>query len=285
MKRSDYRARGEAGLTIMELSLVIAIVGIMMVGATMGISAITRADLRSGASRTAASMRYAFDRATMTGTYIRLAFDLDKGRIWAEFSEDMITLRAGRSQHVMDGEEEAAKKEREEVEGEVKAPPRAKKSSSALSMLGLGNSESDSDSDGDEEGSTGIDVFSLTKSWHDDMKPVERPKASFKPLSDIVAKKFKMAKGIKIAAVITPRMKEPAEEGMAYVYFFPQGHAEPAIIHLVDKDGGYYSVVLHPLTGKAKVYACRYKVPDQFGISDDKRESSSTDPCDDQDKR
>ncbi len=270
---------GEAGLTIMELALVIAIVGVMMAGASMGVSAITRADLRSGASRTAASMRYAFDRATMTGTYMRLAFDLDKGRIWAEYSEDMITLRSGRNQHVKDGEEEAQENEDDDDEGEEKAAPAKKsKSNAALSMLGLGSDDDDDDDDEDEEASTGIDIFSLTKGWEDDMKPVERPKASFTELSSIVAKKFKMAKGIKVAAVITPRMKEPAESGMAYVYFFPQGHAEPAIIHLMDKDEEYYSVVLHPLTGRAKVYACRYKVPEDFGVSDDKKDRGK-DPC------
>lgn len=281
MERSDHRRSREAGLTIMELALVIGLVGIMMAGASMGVSAITRADLRSGASRTAASMRYAFDRATMTGTYIRLAFDMDKGRIWAETSADMITLRSGRSQHVKDDDDE---EEKGEGEGEESAEAPAKtakksKSSSALAMFGLGgSSDEDEDDSGDEEASTGIDLFSLTKGWEDDMKPVERPKASFTELSDIVAKKFKLARGIKIAAVITPRMKEPAEGGIAYVYFFPQGHAEPAIIQLVDKDQGYYSVVLHPLTGRAKVYACRYKVPEEFGVSDDKRETSK-DPC------
>ena len=78
--------------------------------------------------------------------------------------------------------------------------------------------------------------------------------------------------------------RKPAVSGMAYVYFFPQGHSEPAIVHLMDKDEEYYSVVLHPLTGRAKVYACRYKVPEAFGVSDDKRDSSDKDPCEDLDK-
>ena len=271
----------------MELTLVVGLIGLMALGASLGVSSITKADLRSGASRTAASLRYAFDRATMTGSYMRLAFDLKSGRIWAEHSEDMITLRSGRDQHVMTEEEkEAERKDAAEAAEEGEAPATASKpskSSSAMALLGLGGSDEDYEDDEDSEASTGIDVYSLTKTWHDDMKPVERPKGSFKRLKSIVAKKFKMAKGIKIAAVITPRMKEAATEGMAYVYFFPQGHAEPAIIHLVDKDGFYYSVVLHPLTGRAKIYSCRYKVPEEFGASDDKREGSSKGPCEDQD--
>ncbi len=279
-------ASDESGLTIMELAVVVGLVGLMAVGASLGVSAITKADLRSGASKTAASLRYAFDRATMTGSYMRLAFDLKTGRIWAEHSEDMITLRSGRDQHVMSDEDKAAKAEEAKEEAEEGGAPASKpnKSNAAMALLGLGGSEEeDEDDDEDSEASSGIDIYSLTKTWHDDMKPVERPKASFKRLQSIVAKRFKMARGIKIASVITPRMKKAATEGMAYVYFFPQGHAEPAIIHLVDKDEFYYSVVLHPLTGRAKIYSCRYKVPEEFGVSDDKREGGSGDPCEDKD--
>ena len=278
---------GEAGLTIMEVALVLAIVSLMMVAGTVGLRSLTRADLRSGAARSAASMRYAFDRATMTGTYIRLAFDLDKGRIWAESSEDMITLRSGRDQHSRGAEdEEKDRKEGEgEGEGEEKQGAAAKKKSSALAMLGLGGSDDDEDEDSDDsEASGGIDVFSLTKQWQDDLKPIERPKASFTELSDIVAKKFKLARGIKVAAVITPRTKdaEAQKGGLAYIYFFPQGHAEPAIVHIVNKDEEYYSVVLHPLTGSARVYPCKYKIPEKFGQSDDKRDSTDK-VCEDTD--
>jgi hypothetical protein len=64
------------------------------------------------------------------------------------------------------------------------------------------------------------------------------------------------------------------EKGVAYVYFFPQGTAEPAIIHFVDDDEAFYSVVLRPLTGDAKVYPCMYRIPPDFGSEDTKRSRS-----------
>ena len=108
-----------------------------------------------------------------------------------------------------------------------------------------------------------------------------RPRASFKPLKNVVARTVKLASGIKIASVITPRLTEAITTGVAYIYFFPQGHSEPAIVYFTEKEESekVYSVVLHPLTGRAVVHSCEYEVPDDFGISDDKRKSKPQDPC------
>jgi general secretion pathway protein H len=78
---------------------------------------------------------------------------------------------------------------------------------------------------------------------------------------------------------MTARLSEPVEKGTAYIYFFPQGHAEPAIVHFVDRSEDYYSIVLHPLTGQARIYPCEYKIPKDFDVSDDKRVRSGKDPC------
>ena len=44
------------------------------------------------------------------------------------------------------------------------------------------------------------------------------------------------------------------EHGRAYVYFFPLGMTEPAILHLSDLGGDtIYSLVVHPVTGRIQV--------------------------------
>ena len=95
----------------------------------------------------------------------------------------------------------------------------------------------------------------------------------------LVARRLRLHKDVRITAVVTPRLVDPIEGGVAYVYFFPQGHSEPAIIHLADNGGKYYSVVLHPLSGRARVHPCRYNVPDEFGVSDDEKRPSKQEIC------
>ena len=54
----------------------------------------------------------------------------------------------------------------------------------------------------------------------------------------------------KIHSVYTPRVTEPLTSGRAYIYFFPLGQTEPAIVTLSDPEGeAFYSLVVHPLTG------------------------------------
>ena len=267
----------------MELMIVAAIFGLIMVGATASLRNMTRADLRSAAGRTAAAMRYIFDRAAMTGHYLRLAIDIKEGRLWIEYSEDLVRLRAGRFQHVLGkGEKDASA----EARAEIKANQASRKGGGDFlgSMLGLGGDE-DYDEDGnlleeEEEFPNGLNGKQIMAEAELANMPVERPKASFKPLQNVVARTIKLKGGVKVASVITPRLSTAIKDGFAYVYFFPQGHSEPAIIYFTDaEEENTYSVVLHPLTGRAVVYPCEYEVPDDFGASDDKRKSGKRDKC------
>jgi general secretion pathway protein H len=265
-----WARRTEGGFTIIEVMMVVGIFGLLLGAAVMSFRNIARSDLRSAASRTAAAMRFSFDRATMTGSYIRLAFNLDKGEIWAEASEDRVTLRAGREQHVA-GEGKDQPDGRPAAKKTTKAPP-------MLPFFGPPTKPGEEGKEG-EPSSSGIDAKKLTAEWEADKAPIERPRPRFQPLKGVGTKKITLARGISVAAVITPRQPEAAEKGTAYVYFFPQGHAEPAIIHFVDRHEEYYSVVLHPLTGQARVYPCLYKIPSDFDVSDDKRKRVGQDVC------
>ncbi len=60
---------------------------------------------------------------------------------------------------------------------------------------------------------------------------------------------------MKIKSVYTPRMTEPVTTGRVYLYFYPLGQTEPAIITLTDLTGeSVYSLVVHPITGKVRIY-------------------------------
>jgi prepilin-type N-terminal cleavage/methylation domain-containing protein len=260
------------GFTIIEIMMVVGIFGLLLGAAVMGFRNIARSDLRSAASRTAAAMRFSFDRATMTGNYIRLAINIDKGEIWPEASEDKVTLRAGGEQHTGGDSKDPADDKPALKKSAPKAP--------LMPFLTPPTKPGEEGKEGEASASApGIDTKQLTAEWEADKAPVERPRPRFQPLKGAGTKRIKLAPGVLVTAVITPRQPETAEKGTAYVYFFPQGHAEPAIIHFADRHDEYYSVVLHPLTGQARVYPCLYKVPSDFDVSDDKRKSVGKDAC------
>jgi len=93
--------------------------------------------------------------------------------------------------------------------------------------------------------------FDLSKLEVGDFKPKRARFAAFK---EVAIKPVKLKKA-KIRSVYTPRLTEPLTSGRAYVYFFPLGQTEPAIITLSSDDGPpIYSLVAHPITGRVRVY-------------------------------
>ena len=69
--------------------------------------------------------------------------------------------------------------------------------------------------------------------------------------------------------LLTPRQQEPYSKGRAYLYFFPDGDTENAIIRLNDGDS-WYSLVVHPLTGRVEVRGEKIEVrASEFGDRDE----------------
>ena len=199
----------------MVISLIALVVG--SVGA--GFRALAKSDLRSSAAKMAGAVRYLFDRASTTGKVHRLVLDMDKDRYWAEVSDDRFIMAGGR-------ETEASRK--------LEADKLAKEAADAKKLA-------------DEK--TGLDEMQARYK----PEPFRPKRARFDAFKEMVVKPVDL-KGALIADVYTPRLAEPLEAGKAFIYFFPLGMTEAAIVHLTDKKGDtVYSLVVHPLTGRVQI--------------------------------
>lgn len=197
------------------ISLIALVVG--SVGA--GFRALAKSDLRSSAAKMAGAVRYLFDRASTTGKVHRLVLDMDKDRYWAEVSDDRFIMAGGR-------ETEASRK--------LEADKLAKEAEDAKKLA-------------DEK--TGLDEMQARYK----PEPFRPKRARFDAFKEMVVKPVDL-KGALIADVYTPRLAEPLEAGKAFIYFFPLGMTEAAIVHLSDKKGDtVYSLVVHPLTGRVQI--------------------------------
>src|SRR5438477_12987349 len=67
--------RVDAGFTLIEIMIVMAIVGLIGSLGVQGFRSLARSDLRASASHLAGSMRFLFDRAATTGQVDRLVLD------------------------------------------------------------------------------------------------------------------------------------------------------------------------------------------------------------------
>ena len=64
---------------------------------------------------------------------------------------------------------------------------------------------------------------------------------------------------MKFAKVIVAHEAEPRDEGVVDLFFFPSGLTQHAVVQLVDRNDVVYSVEIHPLSGRTKVYDAPYE--------------------------
>lgn len=81
----------------------------------------------------------------------------------------------------------------------------------------------------------------------------ERPKDAFQKDEKYTKKEFELPKDFYIGLVETPSLSEGVTQGMAYVYFTPEGLVEPAAIQLTNRKDITWTLIYNPLTGHADI--------------------------------
>jgi general secretion pathway protein H len=233
------RLRGARGFTLIELIVALAIVALITGASVRGLRSLAKSDLRAGTAHLSGAIRYLFDRASVTGKYHRLVLDINEGRYWAEVSDDRFYVpREAESQF------DRRRREEEEAKQDDDDKRKAQK-------------REDMQSGANYEYSGSFDVSKLEAG---DFRP---KRARFGAFKETALKPVTLKKGsVKIVGVYTPRATEEVTTGRAYIYFFPMGQTEPAIVHLSDASGDtVYSIVVHPITGRVKIYNEYIKPP------------------------
>lgn len=215
----------------------LAIAGLIMGIGVRGFRSLAKSDLRSSSAKVSGSVRYLFDRASTTGKHHRLVIDLNEGKYWAEVSEDKFYIPH-------EAESEMDRRRREEAEAQADEEQKRKdeqQQQAAASEL------------------SPMSSYDPSKLEMGDFRPKRVRFAAFK---ETALKPVTLPKHVKFRSVYTPRMTEPVTAGRAYVYFFPLGQTEPAIVTLSDEAGdSFYSLVVHPITGRVRLYPEEIKPP------------------------
>jgi len=235
--------RRNSGVSLVELLIVVAIGAMLLGGAVYGVRALAKSDLRSSSLKLAGMIRYAFDRSITTGEYFRVVLDLTQSRFWLERSPTRAYL--GRDKERSPGGGKAFDQEAEEKRLDEEDRAREEREASQRpAKSGFGAQ---------------LDAFLY-------MEPPPKPKrAKFQTFTDAVLKlKGEVKTGrARLYDVYTPRQREPYTSGRAYLYFFPDGHTERALIHLRDGND-WYSLIVHPLTGRVEVKSGNIELPSDF---------------------
>lgn len=211
-------------MTLVEVLIVIALIAMLSGAVIFGSGMFSSSRERGAATIIMSGVRLGMTRANSTGRPVRLVFDLDSEHVRLEESSTSTMLR-------------------EKEEGE---------------STGAGAEASN-----DAERLARVEAERI-------MDGPRAPRARFVPVkqlgfnSDDPSAGRELGKGIQFRQVQTEHDGQPRTEGRAYLYFWPGGGTERAVVQIQRSDGGGdgLSVVISPLTGRAKIERGRVALPE-----------------------
>lgn len=209
------RTGGDAGLTLIEITIALLIVALLVFVAVPSVEAVAGVRAREEAGKLSGAIRYLYGHAALTGQTCRLRFDLDEQSYAAQCTEQRFTVSATKEKS-----REGRRIEEEEARG-------SSYTSYSVQDELIGSAEA--------------------------LREKVEKQAEFSDFTDDELKPHVMPSGANLA-VWTARQTERYTQGEAFLYFFPQGHTERAQIYVSDDAGDdVYTLTVSSLSGKVRV--------------------------------
>jgi general secretion pathway protein H len=226
------------GFTLVEILVVICLIAVLAGTIVSGSGMMSSNRLRAAAGLVVTGVRLAITRANTTGHPIRLTFDIDASRLLMEETSDRM-----------------------------------------LRIKETGN-----DAKGSEGASAGADPATEAEkesvAYADGiLKGPRAPRAKFTVIpigstGDSDGKGRDLGRSVHFREVQTEHDLKPRDKGHAYLYFWPGGGTERAVIQL-QRDGSddVLSVLVSPLTGRAQIQHGAVEMEEQrhdesFGVQE-----------------
>jgi general secretion pathway protein H len=200
----------EHGFTLFELIIAMAVVGLMVGMVISQANNWFDINIKSTTNKLSSTVRYLHDKASTQNLYIRLIFDFEKNSYWVEATSEQFML--------------TTKEIRAEIEDE---------------LAGMDDEEEEVVVSESEEGEE--ETITLVKRFR---------APEFGAVDEFLLKPVKLPDGVFLKDIYTSHDDGPISAGQAFIYFFPNGYIEPAIINLKDTDDELnFSIEINPITG------------------------------------
>lgn len=220
--------KSERGFSLIELLVVLGIVAFIAAMTVNSIPTLTPGQkMRDESVKIINIARYVYYQAASDGLYYRLTFDLDENNYFVEYSSEPFYV-------VREGDEKEALRIRNEEDAK-----------DFDSTIDLDTEESDEGEEGESE---------------DGAAPP--PAANFSELDDEIVETQSLGGSVRFHSIYVMHQALPVKEGKAYLYFFPRGQTEFAILTLTtaDKDedaeeidADALTLIVNPLTAAIEV--------------------------------
>ncbi|SET57019.1 pilus assembly FimT family protein [Stigmatella erecta] len=227
--------RAERGLTLIEITIALLIAAVLFAAVVTGVGALTGSKAKASAGELAGIIRSLYDTAALSGKTCRLVFELPNPksegvvRYHAECAAGGVTTARDRDEDLR-----TENRSREDEARQGKDERRNFTSSNSGGAPSLQELMA-------QEQNRVEEAARFSSYTSEELAPRELP-------------------GNVSLSVWTRQQKEPVNEGVAYLYFFPQGYTEKAQVYVRQGDN-VWTLSLAPLTGKVMVVGEELEVP------------------------
>lgn len=242
-------------MTILELLVVIAMVGMLLALSVRGVRWLRSSSLRETATEIAAVLRASYNMATLSAMHHRVVFDLDEQSYRIEACEGEVTLRRLDREEVSDDEEEAERAGAPRLPGGGLSMPGGALPGGLSGVMPRAGAGSDIPS----EILSAASLEEATK-LATDLAGSSVGGARCRP-ADLstgdsegrgTERRIDREAGLRITRMFVQHLEGEQREGIVYVNFFPLGYAEKAAVEVADDDGTTYTLLVHALTGRVE---------------------------------
>ncbi|MEO8705333.1 MAG: prepilin-type N-terminal cleavage/methylation domain-containing protein [Kofleriaceae bacterium] len=234
-RRLHSRFRPESGLTLLEVMIVIAIIGIGLIAMRSGFRAITKADLAEDATELETYLRRASLLAVENGEQHRVVMDFETGAFIVERCEGAATLARNEQ---LRNDEDKVKQALEKGNEKLKDLPQ--------DALAVGDPEEATKRATAIAGHHIADRTCMPVTGGFSGQVQTRKKEDTDWLRHLSTKR-----GIKFKEIWVQHKDDSTTKGQVAVYFFPNGSSEKAVIEVTDGDA-IHTILIHGLTGRVQ---------------------------------
>jgi general secretion pathway protein H len=235
MTRSATALRAARGMTLIEICIALLIAAVLFSAVVVGVGAITGTKAKATAGELAGVIRSLYDTAALSGKTCRLVFEIpgpkseSKARYHAECAQKGVTTSRDR---------DAALRDENQVRDDEKR---------------LGKDERHNFTRASSGGAPNLQDL-----MEQEQQRVEQA-ARYSSYTGEEVEPHELPSNVTLS-VWTRQQKTAVEQGVAYLYFFPQGYTEKAQVYVRQGDN-VWTLTISPLTGKVNVVAEELEVP------------------------
>lgn len=230
-----HTRRSQRGLTLIEICIALLIAAILFSAVVSGVGAVTGTKAKASAAELAGVMRSLYDTAALSGKTCRLVFEIagpkseEHTRYHAECAESGVTTSRDR---------DAALRDENQARDDEKRQGKDSRHNFTQSNSG--------------------GASSLQDLMDQEQHRVEQS-AKFSSYTGEEITPHDLPSSVSLS-VWTRQQKTAVDQGVAYLYFFPQGYTEKAQVYVRQGDN-VWTLVVSPLTGKVNIVAEELEVP------------------------